>query len=222
ERDTGTSERYDRTTIGFDFTTPNPIDARASAAYNRNPVSEIPVGSFRSLGGPLFANSAARSPYHTQGHYFSPRFGFAWTPSGQGGKTVVRGGMGVFFFPLNVSGINQTGFSQTTDVVATLDGFLTPNINLTNPFPSGIQAPLGSSLGLATFLGKSVPFSNTGRLNPYSIRWDASIQRELGWNALFEIGYLYNHVVHLSIDRQLDFIQRAYLSTSRTRDQAAI
>jgi len=222
ERDTGTSERYNRTTIGFDFTTPNPIDARASAAYNRNPVPEVPVGSFRSLGGPLFASSAARSPYHTQGHYFSPRFGFAWTPSGQGGKTVVRGGMGVFFFPLNVSGINQTGFSQTTDVVATLDGFLTPNINLTNPFPSGIQAPLGSSLGLATFLGKSVPFSNTGRLNPYSIRWDASIQRELGWNALFEIGYLYNHVVHLGIDRQLDFIPRAYLSTSRTRDQAAI
>ena len=24
ERDTGTSERYNRTTIGFDFTTPNP------------------------------------------------------------------------------------------------------------------------------------------------------------------------------------------------------
>jgi hypothetical protein len=222
ERDTSTSERYNRTTIGFDFTTPNPIDARASAAYNRNLVSEIPIGNFRSLGGPLFASSAARLPYQTQGHYFSPRFGFAWTPRGQSGKTVVRSGMGVFFFPLNVSGINQTGFSQTTDVVPTLDGFLTPNINFTNPFPGGIQAPSGSSLGLATFLGKSVPFTNTGRLNSYSVRWDASIQRDLGWNALFEIGYVYNHVVHLGLDRQLDFIPRAYLSTSRTRDQGAI
>jgi hypothetical protein len=51
------TERYNRTVNGFDTTTPSPIAAQAQAAYNANPIPQIPAGQFRVQGGLLFADS---------------------------------------------------------------------------------------------------------------------------------------------------------------------
>ncbi len=111
------------------------------------------MSQFRTNGGLLFAGPGNRDLYKTNSHYFSPRFGFAWRPAALGTKTVVRGGTGVFFFSIGETGVIQTGFSQATLVVPTLNSFLTPNATLSNAFPTGIEQPTGSRLGLATFLG---------------------------------------------------------------------
>lgn len=222
ERDLPTTERFNRSVNGFDFTTPNPVNAAASAAYSANPIPEIPIGQFRTNGGLLFANNSRREIYTTKAHYFDPRFGFAWTPALLGGKTVIRGGAGVFIFPFNTTGVNQIGFSQNTALVPTLDSYLTPAATLSNPFPNGIAQPTGASLGLATFLGRGVAFFNPDPLNAYSLRWNLGIQRQIGRNLVVETGYTGNHAVHLPINRELDFIPRQYLSTSPARDQATI
>jgi len=164
---------------GFDLTASSPIASAAiaayAAAYAKTPNPDLlPPSQFKVPGGLLYANSSNRDIYHTQSHIFSPRFGFAWTPSKLGNKTVIRGGFGVFMFPIGVAGINQTGFSQQTSLVASLDSFLTPHSTLGNPFPDGIQQPTGSSLGLATNLGKDVTFFNPNVSNPYSLRWDSA------------------------------------------------
>ena len=222
ERDLPTTERFNRSVNGFDSTTLNPVNAAASAAYNANPIPEIPAGQFRAPGGLLFANSSNRKVYDTHSNYFDPRFGIAWTPAALGGNTVIRGGAGVFIFPIGTTGVNQIGFSQNTSLVATLDGFLTPSATLSNPFPNGIQQPTGSSLGLSTFIGKGVTFYNPHPLNPYSIRWNLDLQRQLTKNLVFEAGYTGNHAVHLGLNRELNFVPRQYLSTTPTRDQAVI
>jgi len=222
ERDLDTTERYNRSVNGFDFTTANPISAQATAAYNRAPIAEIAAGQFRTPGGLLFAGPGNRSVYKTNPNYFSPRFGFAWTPAALGGKTVIRGGAGVFFFAFGTVGINQTGFSQSTPVVASLNSFLSPSATLANPFPTGIQQPTGSSLGLATFLGRGVAFANPDPQNPYSIRWTLNVQRELPGNMILETGYVGNHAVHLTLDRSQNYVPRQYLSTQPFRDQPVI
>ncbi len=229
ERDLPMVERYNRASNGFDATTSNPISAAVIAAYAKNPIPEIPASQFRVPGGLLFAGPGNRDIFHTHAHYFSPRLGFAWTPGALGGKTVIRGGGGVFVVPLGVQSlggttyVNQTGFSQSTSVVGSLNSFLTPNATLSSPFPTGIQQPTGSSLGLATFLGKSFDFMNPNPLNPYSIRWEFSIQHQLPKNTVLEAAYIGNHAVHLPVSSsQLDFVPRQYLSTSPTRDQATI
>src|SRR5581483_2666172 len=222
ERQLTVSERYNRMVNGFDFTAANPISSSASAAYNSNPIPEIPVGQFRAPGGLLFASSQNRNLYDTGGHYFSPRFGFAWKPTSFGNKTVIRGGTGVFFFPITIPILDQTGFSQSTPLVPTLDGFLTPNVTLGSPFPGGLIQPSGSSLGLSTNVGRNASFTTPVRLNGYSFRWQLDVQRELPGNMLFEIGYMGNHALHLAEDRNLNFVPASYLSTSPLRDQATI
>ena len=221
ERDLPTSERFSRSVNGFDFNVRSPISDAALAAYARNSISQVPVSQFRTLGGLQFAGADGKV-YETRANYFSPRLGFAWTPKRLGGDTAIRGGAGVFIFPIGVTGVNQTGFSQSTLVVRTLDQ-VTPRSTLANPFPGGIEQPTGSSLGPATFLGRDVEFTNPRPLNAYSVRWNSSIQHQLPGNMVIEAGYIGNHAVHLLVDRtQLNFVPASYLSTSPLRDQATI
>ncbi|MDQ6663132.1 MAG: carboxypeptidase regulatory-like domain-containing protein [Acidobacteriota bacterium] len=222
DKDLPTTERYNRTVNGFDASAVNPAAAAAQAAYAAHPIPERPAAQFQVPGGLLFAGSGRSDVYSTHSHYFSPRLGFAWTPGFGGGKTVLRGGYSVFVFPIITTGINQPGFSQTTEVVSTLDSYLTPNATLSNPFPFGIQRPTGSSQGLATFDGKPLTFYNPHPLNPYSQRWTFGVQRQLSGNLVIEAGYIGNHAVHLPVDRQLDFLPRQYLSNAPFRDQPVI
>ena len=222
ERDLPDHERYYRSVDGFDFTSLNPVSAAASAAYNLHPIAQIPAGSFTAPGGLLFSSANSPNFYSTNAHYFSPRFGFSWTPGPSGGKTVIRGGVGVFFAPIGIAGLNQEGFSANTPLVATNNGYLTPAVNLSNPFASGIQQPTGSSLGLSTYAGQSLTFYNPHPLNPYSLRWTLDVQRQLPWKSVVEVNFVINHAVHLPVDTPLDFVPKQYYSTSPARDQTTI
>lgn len=222
ERDLATTERYNRTAIGFDFTTANPISKEAIAAYAKAPIPEVLASQFKTPGGLVFATPNLRNPYSTNGHYFSPRVGVAWTPAKWGSKTVIRGGFGVFIFPIGAVGIEQYGYSQQTQLVATNDGYLTPAMTLSDPFPGGIKKPTGSLLGPSTYVGNSVQFFNPNPLNAYAIRWNFDIQRQLARNLVVEVGYEGNHGVHMNVDRQFNYIPASYLSKSPFRDQPVI
>jgi hypothetical protein len=219
ERDFANTERYNRSISGFDSTTASPIAAQAQAAYALKP-DVISASQFKVLGGPLFPSSSNPNIFTPQSKMFSPRIGFAWTPLGN--KTVFRGGTGVFMFPVNNPSYNQPGFSQATSMVATLDSFLTPYGTLANPFPDGFQQPTGSSLGLATNLGKSLSYYNPTIHNAYSVRWEFSFQRQLPGDMVLEMAYIGNHAVHLLMDRNMDALPASYLSKSPVRDQATI
>jgi hypothetical protein len=90
---------------------------------------------------------------------------------------------------------------------------------LSNPFPSGFQAPVGSAQGLLTFAGQTVSFLNPQMKNPYSLRWTFGIQHELAKDLMLEVVYIGNHSVHLPVAvTQVNGIPRQYLSTSPVRD----
>jgi hypothetical protein len=118
--------------------------------------------------------------------------------------------------------VNQEGFSQTTSMVVP-SNFLSPSSTLSNPFPTGILQPVGSSQGLATFLGQNISFLNPDIKNPYSVRWNFGVQQSLTKSTLLEVEYMGNHSVHLPIAfTQLNVIPRQFLSTVPVRDQATI
>src|SRR5437763_2827865 len=80
----------------------------------------------------------------------------------------------------------QYGFSQTTQIVQP-SNFLSPSATLSNPFPAGIKQPVGSSLGLATFAGQTVQFIEPQVKDPYSMRWNFSVQHSFSTNTLLEV-----------------------------------
>lgn len=234
DRDNPYSEKLGRTVNGFDATAANPIAAAAITAYNKNPISQIPAGSFAVPGGLTFASPSNGALWDNTSHMVSPRVGFAWTPDNLNGKTVIRGGFGVFVQPIALSSLaptgsyssspilTQEGFSQSTPFIVP-SNFLSPSATLTNPFPSGFLQPAGSSAGLATFNGQNVNFFTPVMKNPYSERWNIGFQQELAHDWLMEVTYIGNHSVHLPITfTQINGIPRQYLSTLPYRDQTLV
>ena len=225
------NEKYGRTVDGFDTTDTNPLAAAAQAAYAKSPLSQLPASAFNVLGGLTFPSGGQTAVYKNNSHLVSPRAGVAWTPDALHGKTVIRASFGMFVAPVSMLAagvdakdstspdINQSGFSQTTSLVATSNNYLTPLATLSNPFPSGFLQPSGSSLGLLTFAGQNVSFLNPVAKSPYSLRWNFDVQHSLTNNLMLEVAYIGNHSVHLPIDyTQLNGIPRQFLSTLATRD----
>ena len=66
-------------------------------------------------------------------------------------------------------------------MIESLDGGRTPTYRLSNPWPNGIQAPTGSSLGPETFLGRGPNFSNPDFVVPNVHQFSVGVQRELPW-----------------------------------------
>jgi len=231
ELEGATTERYNRNLRGFDTTVSSPIEAAAKAAYAANPIPEIPAGSFSVKGGVLFANDDNRGFWEGDKNNFQPRIGFAYQLNQ---NTVLRGGFGVYMVPFVIDGVNQNGFSQSTPIVPTLNGGLTlaPACatcgNLFNPFPTGVVAPPGASLGVATFLGRGLDIAPANRRNGELQRWEFSVQRELPGQWLVEAIYAGNRAYNLTTGNDtndnvvLNPTPRQFLSTSPVRDDATI
>jgi hypothetical protein len=217
------TERFNRTIRGFDATAASPISARALANYTANPIPEVPVSAFKTLGGLTFAGTGGqpRALWDSDKNNFMPRIGLAYSLTK---KTVVRAGYGVYFDSIGIDRIdvNQGGFNQTTNLIPTLDNGQTFIATLANPFPNGFQLPPGSSQGLSTFLGRGISFFNEEPLNPYIQRWSLSVQQELPGRIVAEVSYVGSRGTKLGAQRNLNPVPRQYLSTKNERDDAVI
>ena len=223
EKATPTTESHNRQTIGFDATAVNQVTQAAEAAYAKAPLAQLPVSQFLPTGGLLFASSSNRDPYTTSNKEFAPRFGVAWTPKALHNRTVVRSGIGIFYYNYGTVTPNQQGFSASTSYVATNNSYLTPATTLSDPFPGGVIAqPVGSSQGINTYLGQSVTVFNPQFANQYSLRWDFDVQEQLSKDMSLEVGYIGNHSVHLTTSYNFGSLPAQYLSTSPFRDNTTI
>ena len=216
-------ERWNRTIRNYDFSTPNPISAQALANYAKNPIPQVPVAAFQTMGGLTFAGVGGQPArlWSADKNNFAPRVGFAYQLNR---RTVVRAGYGIFYDVLGVdrAGVNQGGFNQPTNLIPSLDNGITYVATLRNPFPNGIETPAGASGGLRTFLGRGVSGFTEKPRNPYMQRWSLSLQRELPGRVVADLSYVGNRGTKLGISRNLDPLPREYLSASPVRDQATI
>ncbi|MCK6681528.1 MAG: TonB-dependent receptor [Thermoanaerobaculia bacterium] len=218
EVDQGLTESDDRNIYGFDRLSSNPVEAAAQAAYARAPIPEIPVDQFFVRGGLLYGEG---STWDTNAKVL-PRLGLSYVLTD---KTVLRGGAGLFSFPYFFDAINQTGFSQPTLLVSTENNGATFIADLNNPFPNGLTAPTGSSLGLATFNGRDLVSTTTSiiqqdRENPTYLRWSLGVMQDLGKNWRLDVAYVGSEGRNLPVRRDINAIPRQYLSTSPVRDTA--
>lgn len=125
---------------------------------------------------------------------FDPRLGIAYQLNS---KTVLRSGIGIFHHPLVPNTDLSLGFSrQTTSLIAQADG-VTPNFNLSNPWPTGLLQPTGNTLGLNTLLGQSLSGPLRVQGLPSQLQWSFDVQRQLPGNWVAEVGYAANNAYRL-------------------------
>jgi hypothetical protein len=217
------TERFNRSVRGFEAAAITPVSAQAEANYARQPIDQVPASQFKVRGGLTFAGAGGlpRTLWKTDAKNLMPRFGFAYSMTP---KTVIRGGYGIYYEPIAVRNVhvNQTGFSRSTDFVASVDNGQTFIANLTNPFPDGFLFPLKASGGVATNLGQGISFFNESIRNPYMQRWQFAVQRELIKNTLLEVSYVGNRGTRQRMGQPLNPVPAQYLSTSPVRDQQTI
>jgi hypothetical protein len=173
------TERYDRTTRGFDRLARNPLQ----------------VPGMNLAGGLLYAGTGElpRGIYEPDRNNFAPRIGFAYSLTK---RTVLRGGYALSYIPV-VGSVSSDGYSNTTPWVPSLDGGLTLTDRLSNPFPSGLIPAAGNSRGLLTLVGQGVSFVEPGDRIPKFHNWHFDVQRELPSQMLVEAAYVGSRGVSL-------------------------
>ena len=193
------TERYNRINRGFAFNQASPLAAQVKAA----PGAQNCPACANLTGGLLFAGSSGDSryawdPYHLD---FEPRIGVAFAIDK---NTVLRGGFGIYH--LGEGDLPTTnGFSSTTNVVTSLDGGLTPAVSMSNPFPTGLIPPAGSSLGLSTLLGQAVSFDLSSFRPATSYQVSIGVQRLLPGGFMLESSYVGNYTHGLQVNAGYNF-----------------
>ncbi len=168
EIETGLKERNDFFTVGFDRTAASPL--------------KVPGMDLK--GGLLYAgvNGAPTAQTDTF-HKFAPRVGFAYALND---KMTIRGGYGIFYAPpifnFSITGLGALGFSAITTV--------SPGATFANPFPNGLNKPIGNSLGLLTNVGDVIHYVDQDRDAAYVQQFSLDVQRELPFGITTTLSYI--------------------------------
>ncbi|MBK5293230.1 MAG: hypothetical protein JJE04_16345, partial [Acidobacteriia bacterium] len=204
------TERYDRQVRGFAFGQTNPLQSQ--------------VQGLTLNGGFIYAgNSGAdRLAFNRDLNNFQPRIGVAWHVRP---KMVVRGGYGLFQLGQNANG-PDTGYSQRTTLVSSIDNNLTPAVTLSNPFPTslfptGLLQPIGSSQGLSTNLGLGIGAQFLARPLPYSHQFSFGFQNQLPGQWVLDTSYVGNLTRKLPVSANLNFIPTNELNRLPVADRPA-
>jgi hypothetical protein len=176
----------------------NPYEVQnRQAALNPNSTGSNPT---ELIAG---QNGVSRSIINTRFTNFAPRFGFSYDLTGQG-KTVLRGGYGIFYF-LDRGGIdNQLGqqvpFGGSTSYFASAGNRITfTGQNAQNGSLNSTQAtaalPLPTTSQLA---GANVFAVNQTEKIPTVQQYDLQLQHEITSKMVMTVGYVGNLSTHLA------------------------
>jgi len=198
EHEGGVREANNGILVGFNTTATNPIASQVPSLNLKGAAEYAGVG-----GAPISVGN-----YNSQ--KWGPRVGVAYQLNS---KTVLRGGYGLFWAPqLYLGGPLATpGYANVTDYTAKSSTDV-----LTNPFPSGLVAPLGNSQGAAVGIGTSLnnlidPNTKSPRVHQYSV----DVQREVGGGVAIEVGFVGSHSTHLTLGQptvNIDALNPSFLS----------
>ncbi len=174
------------------------------------------------IAAPLLPNGTKATPLDANN--FAPQIGFAWDPF-KDHKTAIRVGAGIYYalsvsnlvtnernslapfnsgndtITLNAGDDGKRDFNRDGKVDYDFTSAVARNIALKNSFPlllAGQQVYVSaapSTFAAMTITRSGLLISNNFQM-PYSQQLNAGIQRELGWNSVIDVNFIYSRTVH--------------------------
>lgn len=195
--ETGTGETHGLIS-NFDPNAASHLAGRVGAPVD--PIVRELRPNFTSLKGLISFPEGPQTEYPKK--RFAPRIGLAYR---LGQKTVLRAGYGVFFVPYSVEQTSAIGNVFSVNAPQAFDNgqvrqpgtAAAPTIFLSNPFPNGITAPPGKTLGADTLIGQSPVLVEPYRDNAYLQQWNFVVSRQLARNLVLDVAYSGSHGVRL-------------------------
>lgn len=151
-------------------------------------------GRFFNRITPFGANLPPDEPWYPQYNSFSPRLGFAYK-LGDSGKTVIRGGSGIFVMPHNF-------FSGPVEIIRNAaDSPAEVGFGRAQVEQFGVQYPFSTESAKSHAQASGITGGTVvdpAWKNAYSIQYTLGIQRQLTGTTVFDIAYVGNHGVKVT------------------------
>lgn len=150
-----------------------------------------------------FEGKELKALYPADWNNFAPRLGFAFTPR-RGGKTVIRGGYGVYYDIINgnlfidnrAGGTAGRGLSRNPAGPAPIFSVGAPAQVIQDGVPI-----FGGVTGAPPFGAYTI---DQGLRSPYVQQFNVNVQQQLGGRAVLQIGYVGNRARKLAVTRNIN------------------
>ncbi len=193
----------------FNPTEVNPL--LGNMVINGKPV----LGAFDLVNTPQHPAKGLRNEHFTD---FSPRLGLAYRWND---KTVVRAGFGTFFVPSTLqfpeSPVQAPNSYYNNVLTASLNSNQSPNVNIDNPFPTGIVGAPGRDPSYQKiFLGSSVNALSPNEDNGMTYQWNVAIQHQFPLGITLEAAYAALHGAHLPVSISINQVPSSVMNQAAT------
>jgi hypothetical protein len=169
------------------------VDPRTGATYPQSLIGALVPGSGNPANGMVTANDSnyPRGLVEDRGVHYAPRIGLVWDVFGQG-HTAVRSGFGVFYNRPSFDSLLTGGYATQFPVVET------PTL------VNGTLGSMGSASGFQ-FPASVLGLDRIGK-TPTVMNFNASVQQNIGFGTVVDVGYTGSLGRHLMWARDLNTI----------------